>query len=250
MNKTMIENNDAYVLAQSENYIIINNNYCGLAIYDLELNFLKTVDILEGLLIYNIYSSTKDDKIIVFDAENEKLFLVNLNNYSNVIQINREEVFLNWFVSDKNWFALRDRRNEYQFSFKNGEELSRKQYHWQNNLSYNNEACLFEKNNKLYLSRNNIIRKVSQEYDETKHYSFAEDYIVAYDEDEIIVKEKDAEVTINISRKSNWIIRAILARENKIILLINDRMQVTKSKLIQCNIDKLFLLEEVLKNNQ
>lgn len=35
----MIENNDAYVLAQSENYIIINNNYCGLAIYDLELNF-------------------------------------------------------------------------------------------------------------------------------------------------------------------------------------------------------------------
>lgn len=211
---------------------------------------MKTVDILEGLLIYNIYSSTKDDKIIVFDAENEKLFLVNLNNYSNVIQINREEVFLNWFVSDKNWFALKDRRNEYQFSFKNGEELSRKQYHWQNNLSYNNEACLFEKNNKLYLSRNNIIRKVSQEYDETKHYSFAEDYIVAYDEDEIIVKEKDAEVTINISRKSNWIIRAILARENKIILLINDRMQVTKSKLIQCNIDKLFLLEEVLKNNQ
>lgn len=236
LDKIEIEDNDVYILAQSKNYLVINSNHSGLDIYDFEFRFIKTVKISEELLIYNLYSSKNDDQVVVFDGENKKLFLVDLNNSSVIIQMDREEVFLNWFDSGDGWFALRNGKNEFRFSSKTGEELSCKPYCWVNNLSYKDGDFLFEKDERLYISRDNTKRRVSQKYDQTKHYNFSQNYIVVYDEDNFIVKGNHIDMKFTISDKSNWTIREILVGEESLILLLNDKTQATKSAVIRCRI--------------
>lgn len=240
-----IEDNDVYVLAQSKSFIIINDNYQGVNIYDRKLNFLNTIKVSEGLMIYDLYSSKQDDRIVVFDAENMKLFIVDLNNSQHIVQIEREQIFLNWFVSEKSSFYLRDNKYEYCLSFRNGNELSRKPYAKKNILSYNDSSFLFEKNSELYIFVENEERKLNRKYDEYKNYSLSDNYIIEYGEHTLNVIG-DITMKDTISDQSKWIIRKVLAKGDFLIILINDQSSTNNSKLIQYKISSESSLEKII----
>lgn len=75
-------------------------------------------------------------------------------------------------------------------------------------------------------------------------YSFSEVYIVEFDENKFIVSGNNKTIEINISDKSNWIIRKVLVREERLTLLLNDSTQAAKNKLISYDLLSLVNIKD------
>ena len=99
-----LKENDVYSMSESKDYLILNNKYNGLTLYDSGLNFIKNITIAEDLMVYEIYSSRFDNRIVIFDAENQMLYFIDLNKVSHVISVSTEVIFLNFFKFDNNNF--------------------------------------------------------------------------------------------------------------------------------------------------
>lgn len=85
-----MKENDIYFIEVIENKIIVNNNYQGVLIYDLELNLIKNMNLFEDILIYSSYILGKNE-IILFCPENEALVYINVENYiSRIISLSEE----------------------------------------------------------------------------------------------------------------------------------------------------------------
>lgn len=126
----------------------------------------------------------------------------------------------------------------------NGRELSCTPYCRINSLSYTDEEFLFEKNGEMYISRDNTKRRIAQDYTETMDYSFSEGYTVEFDENKFIVSGDNKTIETNISDKSNWIIRKVLVREERLTLLLNDSTQAAKNKLISYDLLSLVNIKD------
>lgn len=244
-----IENNDVYTLAQSKDFTLINNQYTGLILLDSDLTLLRTIIISNELLIYNIYSSQKDNKIVVSDGENMRLYILDLNSCKNIIQIERKEIFLNWFVSDQNSFHLRDSNYEYCLSYRDGKELSRKPYFKENVLACNDPSFLFEKNNELYALVDNEESKLEKKYDVSKNYSISDHYIIEYDENTLNIT---GEITRRdtLPDESKWLIRKILIKGDFLTILLNDKDSEINSKLIQYKISSKNDLKKIILSGE
>lgn len=236
--KVEIKDNDVYVLAQSKSFIMVNDNYQGITIYDHELNFLNAIKVSEGLMIYNLYSSKKDDRIVVFDAENMKLYLVDLYDPTDIIQSDTEAIFLEWFKSETDRFTLRDASKEYRFSFRDGKAISCSFYDSIHMLAYRDEDILIEENSRLYLLKDNEKIDVNKKYDDTKFYTFSENYIVEYDESSLLVERNDGRKE-SMKVGLSWQIRKVLIEEDILTILLNDKRQVTENKLIRWTISNI-----------
>lgn len=242
--KLKIEDNDTYVLAQSKSYIIVNDNYQGINIYDNELNFLNAIKVSEELMIYNLYSSKKDDRIVVFDAENMKLYLVDLYDSTDIIPIDTEAIFLEWFKSETDWFALRDASKEYRFSFRDGKAISCSFYDSIHMLSYRDEDILIEENSRLYLLKDNAKIDLNKNYEDTKFYAFSEKWIVEYTENSLLIEKNDGRRE-SIEVDTRWMIRKVLIEEDKLTILLNAESRATRNELIRCPISDIGSLKFV-----
>lgn len=250
--KLEIKDNDAYVLAQSKSYIIINDNYQGINIYDHELNFLNAIKVSEELMIYNLYSSKKNDRIVLFDAENMKLYLVDLYDPTDIIPIDTEAIFLEWFKSETDWFALRDASKEYRFSFRDGKAISYSSYDSIHMLSYRDEDILIEENSRLYLLKDNEKIDLNKNYEDNKFYTFSEKWIVEYTENSLLVEKNDGRRE-SIEVDTRWMIRKVLIEEDKLTILLNAESRATKNELIRCpisDIGSLKFVDNFIFNNE
>ena len=90
MLEKIIRDNDTYFLEILENKIIINDNYHGILIFDLEMNFKKAINIFEDIVVYDSYVISNEE-LILFCPENEKMVYINCEkNTSKVIDIHEE----------------------------------------------------------------------------------------------------------------------------------------------------------------
>lgn len=250
--KLKIEDNDTYVLAQSKSFIMVNDNYQGITIYDHELNFLHAIKVSDDLMIYKLYSSKKDDRIVVFDAENMKLYLVDLYDPTDIIPIDTEAIFLEWFKSETDWFALRDASKEYRFSFRDGKAISCSFYDSIHMLSYRDEDILIEENSRLYLLKDNEKIDLNKKYEDTKFYAFSEKWIVEYTENSLLV-EKNYGRRESIEVDTRWMIRKVLIEEDKLTILLNAESRATRNELIRCpisDIGSLKFVDNFIFNNE
>ncbi|MCJ1993056.1 hypothetical protein GYN24_00425 [Lactococcus piscium] len=233
--RVVIKDNDVYALSVSKQFIIINNNYSGLLIYDLKLNFIKKIEISKELMIYELYSSKIDDKIVIFDGEHQKLYILDLYLESNIVSIDRDEIFLNYFKSCKNSFMLRDNKFEYQFSFTKGNEISCKPYKYQHVLFMNNTQILIEEKRELYLLQEDEKTRIKREYHDDWFYVISDDYIIEYDEKFIKIVPKTLD-EMCISSKSGWTFREVLLNDGILTILINSKADAKESQILQYKI--------------
>ncbi|EAF3225926.1 hypothetical protein CSI68_15225, partial [Listeria monocytogenes] len=112
-----ITENDIYEIGATKDYLIINDNYTGIVVYDKECNRKCNIKIDENLMIYQFYTSLLNNFVVIFDAENEKLYVVNLLNHT-VKNIDTDTmIFDNYYFVDGDNFILKEDLVEYTLSF-------------------------------------------------------------------------------------------------------------------------------------
>ncbi|MGX7047944.1 hypothetical protein RU86_GL000618 [Lactococcus piscium] len=240
--KIRYRDNDIYSLSESKRFFIINDNYKGLVLYDLNFNFIKKISISEELLIYELYTSKIDDKIVIFDGEHQKLYILDLYLESNIVSIDRDEIFLNYFKSCKNSFMLRDNKFEYQFSFDTGQEVSRIQYKYEHILSMNENKILIEKNNKLYIIKDKSESYLDKIYIDDVFYIISKNYLITFNEECLFVELKKFRKQI-ISINPNYLLRKVLINDD-ILTILMDSKNNEKSVIFQLD------LFEILTNKK
>lgn len=233
--RVVIKDNDVYALSVSKQFIIINNNYSGLLIYDLKLNFIKKIEISKELMIYQVYSSANSDRIVISDAEHYKLYALDLSKASDVVLINTDRIFLEYYMLNHDVFILRDRNFEYHFSFIGGNEISCKPYKYQHVLVMNNIQILIEENRELYLLQEDEKTRIKREYNDDWFYVISDDYIIEYDEKFIKIVPKRLD-EMCISSKFGWIFREVLLNDGILTILINSKADTKESQILQYKI--------------
>ncbi|EAC9052530.1 hypothetical protein KW11_09670 [Listeria monocytogenes] len=112
-----ITENDIYEIGATKDYLIINDNYTGIVVYDKECNRKCKIKIAENLMIYQIYTSLLNNFVVIFDAENEKLYVVNLLNHTVENMDTDTVIFDNYYFVDGDNFILKEGLMEYTLSF-------------------------------------------------------------------------------------------------------------------------------------
>ena len=233
-----LKENDVYSMCESKDYLILNNNYNGLTLYDSGLNFIKNIIIAEDLMIYEIYNSRFDNRIVIFDAENQMLYFIDLNKVSHVISVSTEVIFLNFFKFDNNNFILRSREVAYTFCFESGQLISSYPYVYEFILSVSNQQIMIEKNCKLYTVGNKGEINLNQAYDDNSLYVISEKYVIEYDENNIFLVQDSCKTKI-FSSKDNYIFRKVLLRDNVLTILANNLTDTEESEILQYSLTAL-----------
>ncbi len=207
--------NDVYFLAIVNNRIVVNNNYKGILILDVELNLKKDIDITSGFIIYSYY--TFQEKILLYCPENNIIVILNVESYeyktvslcgfendilaqvfewtSNYVILSTYSgrfVQIDWLsehpkitVCDCTGIAIQD-----YFYFLN-QYVTLKIFH-------NIKAALIE-NDKLYLIdyEKHKILKEEIKREKCHDYELIEHCLVQIGENEICITEKNEEVLLN-----------------------------------------------------
>lgn len=71
--------NDVYFLATVNDRIVINNNYIGILILDVELNLINDIDIISDFMIYSYY--TFQENILLYCPENSIIVILNVESF-------------------------------------------------------------------------------------------------------------------------------------------------------------------------
>lgn len=79
---------DAYILEAVGPYLITNDGYTGVSIFDHQLNLVKALSIIGNLVIDHIYKHTSENKVIIYDQDHRRFILVDLDRFSfNIIPL-------------------------------------------------------------------------------------------------------------------------------------------------------------------
>jgi hypothetical protein len=234
--KIFISDNDIYIMSQSKDFIIINDDYKGIEIYDSDLNYVKSVAINNELMISQIYSTELNNMIVIFDAESEKLFIVNLDKTEdNVVEKSRAEHFLDYFISYDDYFTICDSKNAYDISFEDGKEIARHKCEFVNILAWNQREQLYEINGRVFYGKDSKQKKLSVKYDD-KFYSIYDGIILEYNEQEIIVRGLPDSIS-KISVDDKWEVRKAIIGKNSCIVLLNNRESIYRNKILKYSVD-------------
>ena len=212
MLEKIIRDNDTYFLEILENKIIINDNYHGILIFDLEMNFKKAINIFEDIVVYDSYV-INNEELILFCPENEKMVYVDCEeNTSKVIDIDEElsNIFDLRLLSMKDniciFVSAQNKYIELNLENKIIKEVS--------NTSF--------KNNKENIIDNAIVDKIAE--------------IIDRDEDYIDIDVKEKLFAISYEEKivfyNGKVIKEILSEEEFIFRKAKIRRGGDKNKLI------------------
>jgi len=75
--------NDMYFFRIVDKTIIINDNYSGVLILNENFAILKTLKLLEGIVIYSSYVNSINKEILLYCPDNEAIVYINLKNYGD-----------------------------------------------------------------------------------------------------------------------------------------------------------------------
>lgn len=226
-----ISDNDVYVLAQSQNYFVINYNYEGIKIYNYDLQYIDSLVFKNEIVVYQIFSTLLNDKIVISDVENEKLFIIDLNNkVKNIVETNRDEIFLEHFIVHDNYFSVRDSEYVYNISFTDGNEISRNNYQYANILANNQLEQIYEAEGELFYVKDFKQEKLNVGYVFDRFYSVCNGIILEYGGREIIVRDL-SNVIKKIEIDKRWEIRKAIIREKSFLILLNSKESIYNSKI-------------------
>lgn len=100
-----INNQDMYFFKKTQDYIIINYLYKGISVYDNDLNFIKTIMIIDDLLIHDAYVAFNGSCILLYCPENQTFIWINIETSDfSIIKLHEfaETIFsrIYWWLDD------------------------------------------------------------------------------------------------------------------------------------------------------
>lgn len=232
LKKIKIVNNDVYILGKSKNYIIINDNYKGILVYDGNLNFQYQLRINEDLIIYKCYTSILNDYLVLLDVDNEKIYIVNLNKEIRSIQaVICEEILLNYYLVDvnTNTFSVVANNHKYSYNYNNGELISKEKIEDTRILyNYQEEVLLYNEDSIVYStgSRKIVFPIVHDGY----RFAIANNQIIAYAEHSIKLCKSDGMQELLLI-EDEYTIREIRIGFKKLYVLLNSIRSVYENRV-------------------
>ena len=105
---------DIYFLEIVGDKIIINDDYSGISVLDFELNLIKRVNIMEGLIVYSAFDNGKS--ILLFCPDNACVVYVDMETFDHHIfslEGLENRVFSDLYCYDDDWYVLSDYDGEF-----------------------------------------------------------------------------------------------------------------------------------------
>lgn len=84
----LVEDNDIYVLECHKEFVIVNNNYSGINLYNQDLELQNTIDIFEGIIIHTVFKNPNNNVVVLYCPDNEVFVYLNLDTkFQKVIKL-------------------------------------------------------------------------------------------------------------------------------------------------------------------
>lgn len=123
-----IDNNDAYFMLITKNKIVINDNYDGIKIFDLELKNYKTIKFDNEIIFDYRFADDDSDEFILYSEEISSFFYFDLSNqgivdYKKSFYI-RDIKFIHYYKEKKLCkFLVRNALQKYFYLYLNTETM-------------------------------------------------------------------------------------------------------------------------------
>jgi hypothetical protein len=115
--------NDIYRLEIYGDKIITNEDYCGIRIFDMSLNTVKIIPLIQDFKVYDIYKQFEGNNIIAHDSDKNLFAFIDLKTYQSTI-IDISDFIKHYFYSysyywqgDNLIFISVNSYNFYKFNF-------------------------------------------------------------------------------------------------------------------------------------
>lgn len=265
-----IDNNDIYLIIAIGKYIITNNSYQGLFIFNSDLEMVKDIN-LGNISCQSFYKSFDDKELLIFSDKDDikKLFLINLENFTTKEKIIEGPLYLSKFYFwDKDKVILIDPSEDHYYCFdittfnfyKINKEHQNNKYDkffqfykhsknfnvmqvYSDNMAFsffdysNNHAGLFQ--------LDKIIKTEKINYDPESLFDTPHD-VIFYDgcfiiiaQNYLLLKKDDLRDKINSDGKFLFSRASFLKNNTNFVALLNDKFIKLENKLIRYCFSKL-----------
>jgi len=242
-------------------YILINNGYQGISVFNTDLEKIKDINIFDDIIIYSIYKDFIDEKkVLLYCPDNECMVYVNLksSNFNIIALPNQNIIFSPIYYWKKNSIILITYTNEFYILCIDKKTIRRiakdkiaKDYpvfynFWSESKNYSilkiypkelelvfnntdqNKIGLFKfkQNKKFFIKKPNKIGH-DIEYKNEKFMFIQEDKIMLLSKGKLITWD---------ATKNEIFLRARFLNTNIIIILSSMKIDSKKNIIIKCNI--------------
>lgn len=188
INHLSINKNDVYAMCKTKNYIIMNNNYEGLKVYNNKLVFITDIKISNDFVIYQIYGSLLNDIIVMIDEENQKQYIIKIKeNGTEIKTISQNLVFSSYYYIERENFVLRNYDTTFKFSLYDGREVERFTCEPKIICSNFQDEILFIEDELIFYENSNLKKRMLFQNDIMSRYVVYKQIIVRYTENEIFI---------------------------------------------------------------
>lgn len=87
------KDNDVYIMSALLDFIVINDNYSGLVILDLSLNFVKKISLFNGLIITEMYKNFFQRQVLIYSHDSRCFVFVDILFSTHVIIYLQKEFY-------------------------------------------------------------------------------------------------------------------------------------------------------------
>ncbi|MBC2370339.1 hypothetical protein HBP99_17195 [Listeria booriae] len=238
-----LNNNDTYELGITKDYIVVNDGYTGIIVYDKQFNKQNVIKVADDLMIYHLYTSLVNNFVVIFDAEKEHLYVADLFLDTVESVVATDGIYSVYYYVEAENFRLRIGQVEYALSYKKIEKRG---------IRITNEtkqSLLANFQDELVFgdSEGNIYYKNEKVWQEDKHNNETMDKFVAVNQDELLIYDEVDMFIYNKSGVKNifktphgfTIRKAFFKEAGSIIILLNSKGDVLKSTLEEYQLPRI-----------
>ena len=226
----IITENDVYVLSVTKKYLVINNNYEGLIVFDKQFNFIKKIYVNDELLIYHSYSSVMNDYIIIHDTDNEILYSINVST-ETIASTACEHIFNLYYYVNNDMFYLVEKAKIFEFDYLDLQIINTHKNDFKDTTLLSNfqQKSLALDNSKKLIYDN---AKIVSPPEDINNYVMNSNTIIGYTEDNIYIYINN--IWKHLYRSEEIMsIRSCDLDQDSLFILLNSKTDVLVSNVIK-----------------
>lgn len=232
-NEKTVDNNDSYFLEISKDYIIVNDNYEGIRVYDFDFNQQYKMIINKDLFVYKSLGSGLSNNIVLYDNESNVVYFINLNTKKlNKFELEKESIIYNqYFYETEETIEIES--NHYHIQFHKKSELVEQQEKLlsQGYLSNYQDILLTKDDCKLFLGMKSESQCLNIQYREDMYYYNTREYVLCYNENHLIVLDSDGKTKKIIVSSVGEVIRSARITKKSVVILFDILTNSNHSRL-------------------
>ncbi|MBC2163655.1 hypothetical protein [Listeria booriae] len=238
-----LNNNDTYELGITKDYIVVNDGYTGIIVYDKQFNKQNVIKVADDLMIYHLYTSLVNNFVVIFDAEKEQLYVADLLLDTVESVVATDGIYSVYYYVEAENFRLRIGQVEYALSYKKIEKRGKRITNETKQsllANFQDELVFGDSEGNIYY-RNEKVWKEDKHNNETmdKFVAVNQDELLIYDEVDMFIYTKSGVKNIFKTPHDFTIRKAFFKEARSIIILLNSKGDVLKSRLEEYQLPRI-----------